>query len=155
MSIAVQNVLTPAPGRPVQAGIEEADRRLNISVVFTSVDATLAALKEAGRLASSLGARISLLVPQVVSYATPLESSPVHAEFNERRFQVIAGQSLVETSVHIYLCRDKLQTLNAVLGPGSLVVVGGRTRRWWPTRDQLLARKLRRLGHEVIFKETE
>ncbi len=155
MSLAIQKILVPATGHPTQQGTEESERRLNISVVFTSVESTLAALKEAGNLANSLGARISLLVPQVVSYPLPLESPPVLVEFNEKRFRVIASQSPVETSVHIYLCRDRLQTLNSVLSPGSLVVVGGRKRWWWPTRDQVLARDLRRAGHEVIFKETE
>jgi hypothetical protein len=153
MSLAIEQVLVPATGHPAQPGVEETDRKLNISVVFTSVESTLAALKEAGTLAYSLGARITLLVPQVVPYPLPLESPPVLVEFNEKRFCVMANQNPVETKVHIYLCRDKLQTLNAVLSPGSIVVVGGR-RRWWPTKDELLARQLRS-GHEVIFKETE
>jgi hypothetical protein len=154
MALAIEKVLVPATRHPIQSGAEEADRKLNISVVFTSIESTLAALKEAGILASSLGARITLLVPQVVPYPLPLESPPVLVEFNERRFCVMANQNPVETSVHVYLCRDKFETLTAVMSPGSIVVVGGR-KRWWPTKDELLARQLRRSGHEVIFKETE
>jgi hypothetical protein len=41
-----------------------------------------------------------------------------------------------------------------VLSPRSLVIVGGRKRRW-PTAEERLARQLRRNGHEVIFTETE
>jgi hypothetical protein len=41
-----------------------------------------------------------------------------------------------------------------VLGPHSLVVVGGR-RRWLPTREKSLARNLRSAGHEVIFTDTD
>ena len=155
MSLAIQKHLGPATGLPVQPGAEEADRGLNISVVFTSVDSTLAALKEAGSLASCLGARIKLLVPQVVPHPLPLETPPVLVEFNEKRFRVIASQSPVETSVYIYLCRDKIRTLTSVLNPGSIVVLAGRKRWWWPTRDEVLARELRRAGHEVVFKETE
>jgi hypothetical protein len=155
MSLAIQKILVPAIGLPAQPGIEEAYSGLNVSVVFTSVESTLAALKEAGTLASSLGARITLLVPQVVPYPLPLETPPVLVEFNEKRFHVIASQSPVETNVHIYLCRDKIQTLISVLNPRSIVVLGGRKRWWWPTRDQALARGLRRAGHEVIFKEME
>jgi len=155
MSLAIEKVLIPATGHPPEPRIQETERRLNISVVFTSVKSTLAALKEAGSLASSLGARITLLVPQVVPYPLPLESPPVLIEFNENRFRVIASQSLVETSVNIYLCRDQLQTLTSVLSPGSIVVLGGRKRWWWPSRDEILARELRRAGYEVLFKETE
>ena len=84
-------------------------------MVFTSVEATLAALKEAGNLANSLGARITLVVPQVVPYPLPLETPPVLVEFNENRFRVIASESPVETSVQIYLCRDPFETLTLVL----------------------------------------
>jgi hypothetical protein len=118
------------------------------------VESTLAALKEAGNLANSLGARIKLVVPQVVPYPLPLETPPVLVEFNENRFRVMASESPVETNVHIYLCRDRFETLTAALAPGSIVVLGGR-KRWWPTKDEILARQLRRVGYEVLFKETK
>jgi len=154
MSLAIEKVLAPATGHPTRLQGEEADQKLNIAVVFTSVESTLAALREAGNLASSLGARIKLVVPQVVPYPLPLETPPVLVEFNEKRFRVIASESPVETGVQIYLCRDRVETLTSVLKPGSIVVLGGR-KRWWPTRDERLARQLRRAGYEVLFKETE
>ena len=154
MSLAIEKILAPASGRPARPLREETEQKLNITVVFTAVETTLAALKEAGALASSLGARITLLVPQVVPYPLPLESPPVLVEFNEKRFRVMASQSPVETSVQIYLCRDRFEALHSALKPGALVVVGGK-KRWWPTKDEALARQLRRAGHEVIFKETE
>ena len=154
MSLAIEKILVPATGYPARPIAEETDQQLNIAVVFTSVESTLAALKEAGNLANSLGARIKLVVPQVVPYPLPLETPPVLVEFNENRFRVMASESPVETSVQIYLCRDRFETLTSVLKPGSIVVVGGR-KRWWPTKDELLARQLRRAGYEVLFKETK
>jgi hypothetical protein len=154
MSLAIERILTPATGQPGRSPAEGTDKRLNIAVVFTSIEATLAALREAGTLAISLGARITLLVPQVVPYPLPLESPPVLVVFNERRFRVIASESPVSTNVQIYLCRDPFETLASVLSPCSLVVLGG-PKRWWPTRERRLASKLRRAGHEVVFKETE
>jgi len=152
MTLAIEKILVPATGRPAHPAVEEKDRRLNVAVVFTSVESTLAALQEAGTLANSLGARIQLVVPQVVPYPLPLDSPPVLVEFNENRFRVMASKSPVETSVHIYLCRDRFETLVSVLQPGSIVVLGGRE-RWWPTKEKRLARKLRRAGFEVFFKE--
>jgi len=77
MSLAIEKILKPAPGHPTQPTGVEADQQLNIAVVFTSVESTLAALKEAGNLANSLGARITLVVPQVVPFPLPLETPPV------------------------------------------------------------------------------
>jgi hypothetical protein len=154
MSLAIEKILMPATGHPAQPVREEADQQLKIVVVFTSVESTLAALKEAGNLANSLGARIELVVPQVVPHPLPLETPPVLVEFNENRFRVMASESPVETSVQIYLCRDRFETLTGALKPGSIVVLGGK-KRWWPTKDETLARRLRRAGHEVLFKETK
>jgi hypothetical protein len=154
MSRPAGRILAPADGRPQCPFIDEAESKLNISVVFTAVESTLGALKHAGVLAGNLGARISLLVPQVVPYPVPLDSPLVPLDFSERRFRVIAGQSRVETRVVVYLCRDRMETLKAILKPHSLVVIGGR-KRWWPTAEQRLAAELLRVGHEVIFSELE
>ncbi|HEY1338665.1 MAG TPA: hypothetical protein VGF59_14210 [Bryobacteraceae bacterium] len=154
MALVLEKTVGPAAGHPANAAATHSESKLNIAVVFTSVNATLAALKRAGALAASLRARITLLVPQVVPYPLPLESPPVLLDFTERRFRLIADQSPVETTVRIYLCRDGWEMVSAELSAHSLVVVGGR-RRWWPTRAERLVRKLSRAGHEVIFAETE
>ena len=128
---------------------------LNISVVFTLVEPTLAAVRHAGTLARSLGGRVTILAPQVVPYPLPLESPPVLLDWNEKRFSGMARRSSVETTVRLYLCRDRVETVMNVLPPRSLVVIGGR-KRWLPfTPEKRLALKLRRAGHEVIFTETE
>jgi hypothetical protein len=153
----VESGNTPALERfqsPVTAP-RETTARLNINVVFTSVNATLAALKTAGALANHLAAHITLVVLQNVPYPLPLTSPPVSVDWNERRFRVIANQSSVETLIHLYLCRDRFETLMSILKPGSLVVIGGRQRWWWPTPEKALARTLRRAGHEVVFTGTE
>jgi len=152
--LALEKTLQPKIGRPATTEAREKDPRLNISVLFTSVELTLAALKRAGELAHSLGARLTLLVPQIVPYPLPLESPPVLLDWNEQRFLVIARESHVETTVRIYLCRDRVEALESVLKPHSIMVVGAR-KRWWPTAEERLARKLRRSGHEVILTPTE
>ena len=93
--------------------------------MFTSVEATLAALKQAGSLANRLGAHITLVVPQIVPQPLPLDSPPVLIEWNENRFRMIASETPVDTAVQIYLCRDRWETLASVLKPHSLVVIGG------------------------------
>jgi hypothetical protein len=143
-----------AERRPDQQTTARRSSHLNIIVVFTSSEPTMAALRTAGTLASELGARITIVVPQVVSYQLPLDKPPVLQDWNERQFQVMANGSPVETSVRFYLCRDSWKTLSKVLKSHSLIVLGGK-KRWWPTAESRLARRLRKLGHEVVFTETE
>jgi hypothetical protein len=162
MALALERLLTPStrpPERPTPQEVEAGlNIGLNISVVYTSVDATLGALKQAGSLADRLGAHITLVVPQIVPRPLPLDSPPVLIDWNENRFRVMASEVPVQTTVQIYLCRDRWETLDSVLKPHSLVVVGskpGGRKRWWPTPESRLANKLRKAGHEVIFTETE
>jgi hypothetical protein len=144
MSPTVEKVLPPATG--------EASSKLNIAVIFTSIESTLSALRTAGALASRLHACITLIVPQVVPYPLPISSPPVPPDFTERRFRVIADESPIKTRVQVHLCRNRAETLRAVLKPHSLVIIGGR-RTWWPTWEKRLARQLRSSGHEVVFAE--
>ncbi len=152
--LAIDKVSAPTIEHPWSPAEEGAHQKLNVSVVFTSVKSTLGALKEAGRLASNLRVNIVLVVPQTVPYPLPVEAPPVTVEYSEKRFRVIASESQVETSVQIYLCRDRFKALTSVLRPGAIVVLGGR-KRWWPTKDEILARKLSRAGYEVVFKKMQ
>jgi hypothetical protein len=154
LSPTFQKVLTPGRRRSAPPANEPSDHLLDVAVVFTSGAATSAALKTAGELADSLNARIKLVAMQVVPFPLPLESPPILLDFSEQRLREIAVESPVETTIQIYLCRDSWETLSAVLPPHSLVVIGGR-KRWWRTKEESLARKLRRAGHDVIFAETE
>ena len=153
MSPVLEKSLIPAPQLPKETATGDENSRLNIAVVFTTIESTLSALREAGGLANRLNACLTLIVPQVVPYPLPLTSPPVLLDFNERRFRVIAGESPVETSVQIYLCRDREVTLAAALKPRSIVVIGAQ-KRWWPTAEKRMALRLRRAGHDVVLTES-
>jgi len=152
MSPTIENFPVAGTKIPYRSAAGAVNSRLNIAVIFTSIESTLSALRKAGALAGRLRARITLIVPQVVPYPLPLNRPPVPPDFTERQFRVIAGASPVETRVRVYLCRDRMEALRTVLKPHSLVVVGG-NRSWWPTREKRLARQLRQAGHEVVFAE--
>ena len=154
MSLAMEKAIAPrrANLQPPPAG--NRDAALNITVVFTSVRGTAAALQSAAALAMTLGARINLVVLQIVPYPLPLTSPPVLVDFSESQLRTIASESPVDTTVLIYMCRDRQVTLPTVLKPHSLVILGGR-RRWWLNPERSLAKSLRRAGHDVIFAETE
>jgi hypothetical protein len=133
-----------------QAGHAGEDQELEINVIFTTIPGTLAALRLAGQYARDLRGRISILATEIVPYPLPLERPPVVPEFTTRCYRTLAADQRVETHVQVYLCRDSRQALLQALKPNSLVVMGGR-KRWWPTREQALARILRSHGHQVIF----
>lgn len=127
-----------------------AERKLEVTVLYTGLPSTLSALHKAAELARGLNARIRLLVAQVVPYPLSLENPPVLIEFNERRFHAVATAQAIETNVEIFLCRDVDGLLSKVLPHGSSVVIGGR-KRWWPTSEARMARRLRRQGYETIL----
>jgi hypothetical protein len=128
-------------------------RRLEVNVIFTDPHATAAALKTAGSLARDLGASIRVRATIAVPYALPLDKPPVSVRFTERLLSDLVCRLELDTfepSVHLYLCRDQLETLLGVLVPNSLVVIGGR-KHWWPTAERRMARALRSKGHRVVF----
>ena len=149
----VERLPIPAIGLPAFPKGDETNRRLEIIVVHTSVHGTLTALTRAAALAKGLKARLRLVMMNVIPYPLPLDSPPIQRDFSERRLLEIASASPIETTVHLCMCRQRLETLIAFLRPHSLVVIGGR-KTWWPTKEGKLARELRRAGHDVILAES-
>ena len=128
-------------------------KRLEVNVIFTDPQATAAALKTAGSLARDLGACIRVRAAIAVPYALPLDKPLVSAGFIEELLSDLVCRlelDAFEPSVHLYLCRDQVETLLQVLSPNSLVVIGGR-KHWWPTAERRVAKALRSKGHRVVF----
>ncbi len=123
---------------------------LAVDVIYTSDAGTLAALAEAWALAQDLGAHVRLVFIYAVPYTLPLTAPAVSLPFLQNKLAMLAGGFSGEASVHIFLCRNASQALEDVLAPASLVVVGGK-KRWWRSKEQRLERRLKKLGHRVIF----
>ena len=119
--------------------------KLEIVVLHTKEAATVSALKMAAEFASGL-APVRLLAIQVVPYPLALDAPPVSVKFLERRFVELVKEAAVDAKVDIRLARDAEDELS----PHCVVVIGGR-RRWWPTASMRMARRLERLGHQVVF----
>jgi hypothetical protein len=140
--------------RETAAGV--GSRPLEVNVVFTDPQATAAALKSAHSLARELGACVRLRAAIVVPMVLPLDQPPVSVRFIEQLLGDLICQTDQDTfqpTVHLYICRDWVETLLQVLRPHSLVVIGGRKRRW-PTAPSRTAGALRAKGHMVVFVET-
>lgn len=121
---------------------------LEVVVLHTNTKATLRSLKTAAELAAGLAARIRLLVLEVVPYPLEVESPRVPLEYTQRRFWTVASEARVDTLIDIRLGRDRRGMLESALKPGSVVVLerGG----WW-TSEHRLAKRLARLGHQVVL----
>jgi hypothetical protein len=138
---------------PAPPDLSENGRRLDLQVIFTDLPKTAAALATARSMARGLGARITLMVARVVPYPLPLAEPDVPVEFTERLLESLAV-AVEDTTVEIYLCRDRNETIRRALPPDSLVILGARKWRWWPSwlpsRDSQLARLLRQDGRRVL-----
>ena len=129
---------------------------LRVTVIHTTSEGTLEALRLACGLAKDLGVRIGVLAIQLVPFRLSLEQPLVSTNFLRQRLSALAakvGLSDEDVTLQIYLCRDERQALAKFLSPKSLVVVGGQ-RGWWRP-EQKLQKWLLRLHHQVIFAEVE
>jgi hypothetical protein len=152
MRIETPEFVRPEIGRDTFYG-PRLDPGLQVTVIYTTPEGTLAALKAAGALANDLNARVGLIVTEVVPFRLPLDQPRVSVEFLKERQDSLVSEAGIEgeeVRVQICLCRDRKHTLRQVLAPRSLVVIGGR-RKWWSSREQQLEKCLSRLGHHVIF----
>jgi hypothetical protein len=152
MSAVLERRLAAGLSEKLEAGGVSSSQ--NIAVIFTTIESTLSALREAAVLASQLDAHLTLIVPQVVRNPFLLTTRPTPLDRRQKRFHVVAGQCSVETSVRVCSCRSPEMLPQSALDPHSLVVIG-RPRTWWPTREGRMARKLRRAGFEVIFAKAK
>ena len=123
---------------------------LRFYVVFTTPAATKVALGVANGLAHNLGARLILLVAQVVPFPLPLDRPPVHEAITSEVLSRLVSDKQVDTSVQVYLCRDRNETVRQELAAESIVLVGTRG-RWLRRAEWALAKQLRNDGHHVIL----
>jgi hypothetical protein len=123
--------------------------KLEINVIYTDCDATLAAIRYAARMATSLHARIPIVLPAIVPYPLTLDECPLCEAHRRRLFEYSRGwnphrDSRGDRSLSQYA------DLNRTMPPHSIVIVGGR-RRWWPwSVGSRLDRPLSAGGHNVI-----
>ena len=126
----------PEPGayhsEPAGAGDSDPEGP-RITVILTTIEGPLAALRAAINLARGLRAEI-VLVAEVVYFRYPLEHPPVGSSFFER-----LGTALVDeldlagnaVDLEIHFCRDQLRCLEQSLPPRSLVMIGAARAGSW------------------------
>ena len=141
------------PSEPGEKATSWRPETLEVNVIFTNPEASATALQTAQSLTRGLGAVVRLRAGIVVPMRLPLDQPPVSVEFMERLLREMVEQldaAGCEITVHLYVCRNWIETLLDVLRPASLVMVGGR-RHWWPSAASRVASALEAKGHRVTF----
>jgi hypothetical protein len=120
----------------------DGDSDLEIYLVFTDGKAARRVLQAANDLAQDLGARLTLLVAQIVPYPLPVDCPTVDIDFTERMLSDLVSQVEADINVRLYLCRDRSDTIRRAIRLNSIVITSKEDRR--------LARLLTSDGHHVI-----
>lgn len=122
----------------------------SIHIIATNDDGTHAALTEARRLRHPSSGRVIILVPRFVSFIEPPAGASESNALTER-YRDLASTAGVDAIVRVCVCNRFDDLFRWMLVKESRIIVGGRHRRFWPTAEERLARRLKTLGHDVVF----
>ena len=126
------------------------ERELEITIPETDPALTRALLATAGALGRDLGARITVLSIRIQPFPAPLAHSPAVEHLFKNRLLTLAAETGVSLRGSLVFARDLPTGLGHGLARNSLVLIGT-PRRWWPTREERLARLLASAGHSVAL----
>ncbi|HEY0796885.1 MAG TPA: hypothetical protein VGD64_14025 [Acidisarcina sp.] len=125
--------------------------KIPVTVVFTSIEGTLAALNAAARLSKDLAAQVVVLATEVVSLRYLYQGLSDSMNFYQRLCEAMVKEAqLQDVAIEVHLCRRQVDCLEARLRPRSIVLIGAR-KCWWPWRERQLERALRGRGFEALL----
>ena len=128
------------------------DDNLKIVIPFRDPKSTKAALNYACGLIEGLKARIRLI--HVVPYGIPLDQPTVRPKRLEGWLKKVARQNELPVASEIVHARDWEQGFRRRLAPQSVVLLPMR-RTCWCTSEKRLGARLRRLGHTVVWVDSD
>jgi hypothetical protein len=112
-----------------------------IYVVAATIPAARAALTTAATMAQALDSRMHVIA-----------AGPRYGEPGQFAHEILRQREATSTRVDVLPCAcRRLLDVVQLLAPGSIVVVGGRSRWLWPTAEQRLAYALTARGCRVVF----
>jgi hypothetical protein len=119
-------------------------------VPYTNPALAARALAAATELARGFEAAVTLMAVHVLPYPSPLECQEGIRKRLEAELTAVARTSPVSIRVKLVFARDRADAYLGLLRRQSMVVIGTKD-RWWPTREERLARKLTVAGHSVAI----
>jgi hypothetical protein len=127
--------------------------RLSVNVLATTHDGTRRALDVAKRLTAGLDAQVVLLLPRLASSAGGFDPASQERSTLVDEHRALAADVGVHAKVVFCVCHRYDDVVHQMLGRSSLVVLGGRKRIWWPTREERLVSRLTKEGYPVVFAQ--
>jgi hypothetical protein len=122
----------------------------DVNVIFTTIEATMSALRVAAILARACNASVRLIAPQPAPPTYGDASSPRSPVESDAFRARLAREIDARVQVLVCVVRSAADIARTLLRRHSLVVIGGR-RSWLPTRQERLRRALEAQGHFVVF----
>jgi hypothetical protein len=122
-------------------------------VLATTPEGTRSALTSAKRLIDGLDARVVLLVPRLTSFAARFDPSSDERAVLVDEHRALAASVGVHVTVLFCVCHRYDDVVHQMLGRSSLVIVGGRRRALWPSREERLVGRLSAEGYPVVFAQ--
>jgi len=123
---------------------------LELAVLYTNPALTAATLEAALQLARGCAAGVTIVAVHVLPYPAPLAVQEGIREHLEAELSGIARTCPVAIRLKLVFARNRAEVYRQLLERGALVVMGTR-RRWWPTREERLARRLAAGGRSVAL----
>jgi hypothetical protein len=143
---------SPSETRPSEAEVPAngLSKMADISVIYTTADETLAALRAADELARPLKRLVRLIDFRVVQVGAPVDAPTGRSPLETNGLLDRVRSQGIDVQVEVYVCRDVRCAIPRVFTGHSLIVLGGR-HHWWPTRTERLRQILDRRGHFVLL----
>jgi hypothetical protein len=126
---------------------------LSVHVLATTTEGTKCALATAKRLTEGHEARVVLVVPRLQSLVAPFDPAGTERATVIDEHRALAADVGVHVTVLFCVCQRYDDVVHQMLGRSSLLIVGGRTRTWWPTREERLVSRLAAEGYPVVFAQ--
>jgi hypothetical protein len=122
---------------------------LSVVIPYTTMEHTQAAIRHVG-VCSDLDVHVTLVDVQVVPFPCPLDQPPIDSKYSRSRLAALFSETSLPGRGVVLYARDWLEGIRRALEPQSLIVMATR-RRWWPTREEKLARSLSKAGYQVML----
>ena len=120
-----------------------------VYVVFTSIEATLLAVRVAAGFANALGLPVTVVHFQLVPYPLPMDHPAGRSPIESEEFRAGVKTLDLDLQLRTYLCRSDREAIPRAFRAHSLIVFSNR-RRWWTSRSSRWSRTLEAAGHFVV-----